>query len=73
MKLEDVHMKILEGMTPAEQASFREGLKVLNMVDPVDRAALRESIRKLRPDFSEAQLDIFVEGKAKSETDDWIV
>lgn len=72
MKLEELHLKLLEGMTPAEQASFREGLKVLNMADPADQAALRESIRKLRPDFSEAQLDIFVEGKAKPNAD-WMV
>jgi len=73
MKLNELHLKLLEGMTPAEQASFREGLKALNMADPADRIALRESVKRLRPDFSEAQIDIFVNPEAGPKNAAWII
>lgn len=72
MKLEEVNSKILEGLSGKVKSDFEAGLKALNMANPADRAALRESIRKLRPDFSEAQLDLFIEAEVKREAD-WIV
>lgn len=72
MKLEEVNSKILEGLSGKAKSDFEAGLKALNMANPADRAALRESIRKLRPDFSEAQLDLFIEAEVKREAD-WIV
>lgn len=68
MKIEDVHMKILEGLNEKERLDFEAGLKALNMANPADRMALRETIKRLRPDFSEAQLDIFVDGEVKPES-----
>jgi len=72
MRSDEVNAKILEGLTPEARENFLAGLKLLKMDNPADRETLRESIRKLRPDFSEAQIDIFVEGKAKPETDNWM-
>ena len=63
MKLEDVHMKILEGLSGKAKEDFEAGLKALNMANPTDRIALRESIKRLRPDFTEAQIDIFIAGR----------
>ena len=72
MRLDELNAKILEGLSGQAKEDFEAGLKLLSMDNPADREALRESIRKLRPDFSEAQIDIFVEGKAKPETDSWM-
>ena len=63
MKLEELNAKILEGLSGKEKQDFEAGLKALNMANPADRAALRESIKRLRPDFSEAQIDDFVRGR----------
>lgn len=73
MRLDELNVRILEGLSDKEKRDFEAGLKSLSMGSPADREALRESIRKLRPDFSEAQIDIFVEGKVKPETNGWIV
>ena len=72
MKIEEVNARILEMLSGKEKEDFESGLKALNITDPADRIALRESVKRLMPDFSEAQIDIFIEGKAKSETDSWI-
>ena len=61
MRLDELNAKILEGLSGKAKEDFEAGLKALNMANPADRMALRESIKRLRPDFSEAQLDIFVE------------
>jgi len=63
MKLEEVNSKILEGLTGKEKQDFEAGLRNLNMANPADRVALRESIKRMRPDFSEAQIDIFIAGR----------
>ena len=67
MRVDELHEKLMMGMSPAEQARFREGLKVLNMADSSDRAALRESIQRLRSDFTEEQIDLFIDGEIKPE------
>jgi len=73
MKLEDINAKILEGLSGQEREDFEAGLKALDMANPADRAALRESIKRLRPDFSEAQLDIAVAGReAPPDNREWI-
>ena len=64
MKLDELNLKILEGLSGKEKEDFERGLKLLNMANPADREALRESIRRARPDFIETQIDIFVEGEA---------
>ena len=71
MRLDELHMKILEGLSEKDRLDFEAGLRNLNMESPADRMALRESIKRLRPDFSEAQLDLFIEVEVKSDAD-WI-
>lgn len=69
MRLNEVNAEILKGLSGKEKEDFEAGLKALNMAKPADREALRESIRRARPDFTEAQIDIFVEGETKSAVD----
>ena len=73
MRLDELHHKLMESMSGKERADFEAGLKALNMANPSDRAALRESIKRLRPDWTEAQLDTFVNPEASPENTDWIV
>ena len=73
MRLDKLHIKLMETMSEAEKRDFEAGLKSLNMDSPTDREALRESIKRLRPDFSEAQIDIFINPEARPENTDWIV
>ena len=63
MRLDELHHKLMESMSEKEKESFLEGLKALNIANPDDRAALRESIKRARPDFTEAQIDIFIAGR----------
>lgn len=65
MKPEDtVNAEILEGLSGAERESFQEGLRALGMDPaPVGGQALREAVKRLRPDFTEQQLDTFVYGE----------
>ena len=72
MKLEDVHLKILEGLSGKEREDFLKGLTALNMVNPEDREALRESIRKIRPDFTPEQVEIFVTGQPPPDKRGWL-
>lgn len=69
---DELNAKVLEGLSGEEKEEFLTGLKALNMANPTDRIALRESVRRLCPDFSEEQIDIFVAGRAEPETDDWM-
>lgn len=69
MKLEDLNAKILKGLEGQAKADFIAGLEKLNMDNPADRDALEQSIRRLRPDFTPEQIEIFVSGKVKSEAD----
>jgi len=69
MRLDELHTEILEGLSDEAKRDFEAGLKALSMGNPADRAALRESIRKLRPDFTEAQITTFVEGETKAAVD----
>ncbi len=69
MRLNELNVKILEGLSGEAKRDFEAGLKTLNMDNPADREALRESIRKLRPDFTEAQIETFVSGETKPESD----
>lgn len=73
MRLDKLHIKLMETMNEAEKQSFKAGLKALNMDSPTDREALRESIKRLRPDFSEAMVEIFVNPEASPKNTDWIV
>ncbi len=73
MRLDELNAKILEGLSGKEKEDFLTGLKALNMANPADRIALRESVKRLCPDFSEDQIDIFVAGEVKSEANDWMV
>lgn len=70
MKLEEVNRRILGRLSGKEKEDFEAGLKVLNMDNPSDREALRESARRAFPDYTEAQLDIFVAGEVKP-TSEW--
>lgn len=72
MRLEEVNAKVLKGLSGQAREDFEAGLRNLNMANPADREALRESIRKLRPDFSEAQIDIMVSSKAPPDNQEWI-
>ena len=72
MKLEEVNAKILEGLSSKERADFEAGLKALNMANPADRAALRESIKRLRPEFTPEQIEIFVTGEAPPDKQEWL-
>ena len=67
MRLDELNAKILAGLSGQEKQDFEAGLKALNMANPADRVALREAIKRLRPDFTESQLDTFVNGEAKPE------
>lgn len=67
MELDKLHSRILESLSGKEREDFLAGLEALDMDNPADREALRESIRRARPDFTEKQIDIFVEGRVKPE------
>lgn len=72
MKLEDLNARILEGLSGQEKRDFEAGLEALNMANPADRIALREAIKRLRPDFTEAQIDIMVSGEAPPHKQEWL-
>ena len=72
MKLNELHHKLMESMSEKERADFEAGLKALNMANPADRAALRESARRAFPDYTEAQIEIFVTGEAPPEKREWL-
>lgn len=65
MRPDELHVKLMETMSDEERRDFEVGLKALNMDNPADREALRESIKRLRPDFTEAQIELFVGGEIK--------
>jgi hypothetical protein len=66
MKVEELHAKILEGLSGQEKEDFLAGLKALNMENPADRVALRESVKRCHPEWTEAQVDVFMQGLAQS-------
>ena len=70
-RLEEVHMRILEGLSGEARKDAERGLRLLGIDNPSDKEALRQSIKKLRPDFTDAQVELFVQGKAESERD-WV-
>ena len=72
MRPDELYIELMENMSDEEKRQFLDGLKALDIANPIDREALRESIKRLRPDFTEAQIGIFVEGRARPETDDWM-
>ncbi len=72
MRLDEVNSKILEGLSGKEKQDFEAGLRNLNMASPTDRIALREAVKRLRPDFSESQLDIMVSGEAPPDKQEWL-
>ena len=73
MRLSELHHKLMESMSGKEREDFEKGLKALDLDSPTDREALRESIKRYRPDWTEAQLDIFVNPEASPKNTDWIV
>lgn len=73
MKLNELHHKLMESMSGKEREDFEKGLKALDMDSPTDREALRESIKRYRPDWTDAQLDTFVNPEASPKNTDWIV
>lgn len=72
MRLDELNARILEGLSGKAKEDFEAGLKLLSMDSPADREALRESIRRARPDFTEAQIEIFVSGKAPPDKQEWL-
>ena len=73
MKLDKLHIKLMETMSGKEREDFLKGLKALNLDNPEDRIALRESIKRLHPEYTTEQLDIFVNPEASPKNTDWIV
>jgi len=63
MRLDELNAKILEGLSGKAKEDFEAGLKALNMANPADREALRESIRRAHPEYTEAQIEIFMRGR----------
>ena len=72
MKLDELNARILEGLSDEAKRDFKAGLTLLNMDSPADRVALREAIKKLRPDFTEEQIDIMVSGEAPPDKQEWL-
>ncbi|MFC1980258.1 hypothetical protein ACFLVS_05375 [Chloroflexota bacterium] len=72
MKLDELNAKILEGLSGKAKEDFEAGSKALNMANPADRIALREAVKRLRPDFTSAQLDIMVSGEAPPDKQEWL-
>jgi len=70
-EVDKLNANILLGLSSEERANFAQGLKTLNIANPRDRIALRESIKVLRPDFTDVQLDIAVYGKQRPNAN-WI-
>ena len=68
MRIDELNAKILKGLSGKEKEDFLAGLALLNMDNPTDRVALREAIKRLRPDFTPEQIEIFVEGRVKPDT-----
>jgi hypothetical protein len=71
-KIEEVHLRMMEGMTEEEKRDFAAGLNYMGISNPVDRVALREAWKRLRPDASEEELEILVTGKAPQENKEWL-
>ena len=65
MRIEEVNQRILEGLSEEEQKAFKEGLKRLSADSGDDMRALRESVRRLHPEYTERQLDLFCGVKPK--------
>jgi len=59
MRIEEVNKRILEGLSEEDKQIFREGLKRLSADSGDDMRALRESVRKLHPEYTKEQLDLF--------------
>lgn len=66
---EKVNAEALGRLSGEARRDFLEGLRILGVADPTDRQALREAIRRLRPDFTEAQVSLFCDGRVKPETE----
>jgi len=59
VRIEEVNQKILEGLSEEEQKAFKEGLSRLSADSGDDMRALRESVRRVHPEYTEEQLDLF--------------
>lgn len=58
-----VNAKIMAGLSGKEEEDFRAGLRGCGIVDPEARAALEVAARKAHPEYSEAQVQVFVKGR----------
>jgi hypothetical protein len=65
-KHRDINAEILEGLSGQEKEDFLAGLKALNMANPEDKATLRESVKRLHPEWTKAQVDVFMENLEQS-------
>ena len=74
-RADQVIIRALRGLDGDRRTDFLAGLKALGMSDPTEREALRESARQAFPDYTEEQLDIFVDGEISPEPESlpWIV
>jgi len=63
MRLDELHAEILEGVSGEEKESILRGMKILGIANPIGREALRESIRKAHPEYTEEQVEYFLEGR----------
>ncbi len=63
MRVDELHVGILGGLSGKAKEDFEAGLRDLNMANPADREALRESFKRSNPDWTEVQLDTAVDGR----------
>ena len=63
-KLDQLHTRIMENMNPAEKREFEASLTTLGQGGSADREALRESAKRLHPEYTDDQVEIFVTGSS---------
>jgi hypothetical protein len=70
-KVERIYAQMLEEAHGEDRKNLERGMKLLGIDNPLDKEALRKSIRRLRPDFTDEQVELFVQGKAETKRD-WV-
>ena len=65
-KFDELYTRLLKGKTGQEREDLLAGMKALNISNPEDRQALRESVRRAHPDWTDRQVEVFLEGRVEN-------
>jgi hypothetical protein len=65
--VDKLHLENLAKMDGQAKEDYKRGLRVLGIADPEAKASLRAAFKRLKPDSTDKELDIMVDGKAPRE------